>query len=232
MKFQEKRLISRETAVSSRSLVGLSAAIICLVYFDVSLEDFRPMGLKTSSENWHIIAIFAVGFLFINHIFKFYNDYVRFKGNKLSSESELVSLRGEKFKLDAEKRDLTAEKISFQNARMKISNAKIASTNFEITIPAPDKDNEKLDQLRIEAMELGEEAMELGEEAMERGHELIERGIEAMERGHEYRVGLFEEFLVITPVEKIYFFGWYLYVPSGCAIWAAYLLLKAFWLSL
>lgn len=218
MKFQEKRLISRETTVSSRSLVGLSAAIICLVHFDVSLEDFRPMGLKTSSENWHIIAVFAVGFLFINHILKFYNDYVRFKRNELSSESELVSLREETFKLTAAKRDLRTEIISSRNAKM-------ASTNFESTIPAPNKDNEKLNQLRIEAMKRGEEAIE-------QGQKMRKLGIDTMERGHEYRLGLFEEFLVITPVEKIYFFGWYLYVPSGCAIWAAYLLLKAFWLTL
>jgi hypothetical protein len=193
MKFQEKRLISRETIVSSRSLVGLSAAIICLVHFDVSLEDFRPMGLKTSSENWRIIAVFAVGFLFINHMFKFYIDYISFERNKLSSKFDIVSLTDEKI-------DLRAEIISS-------SNTKMATTNFESNIPAPNKDNEKLDQLRIEAME---------------------RGQEAILRGHEYQLGLFEQFLVITLVEKFYFFGWYLCVPSGCAIWAAYLLLKPY----
>jgi hypothetical protein len=193
MKFQEKRLISRETIVSSRSLVGLSAAIICLVHFDVSLEDFRPMGLKTSSENWRIIAVFAVGFLFINHMFKFYIDYISFERNKLSSKFDIVSLTDEKI-------DLRAEIISS-------SNTKMATTNFESNIPAPNKDNEKLDQLRIEAME---------------------RGQEAILRGHEYQLGLFEQFLVITLVEKFYFFGWYLCVPSGCAIWAAYLLLQPY----
>jgi hypothetical protein len=193
MKFQEKRLISRETIVSSRSLVGLSAAIICLVHFDVSLEDFRLMGLKTSSENWRIIAVFAVGFLFINHMFKFYIDYISFERNKLSSKFDIVSLTDEKI-------DLRAEIISS-------SNTKMATTNFESNIPAPNKDNEKLDQLRIEAME---------------------RGQEAILRGHEYQLGLFEQFLVITLVEKFYFFGWYLCVPSGCAIWAAYLLLKPY----
>ena len=200
MKFQEKRLISRETIVSSRSLVGLSAAIICLVHFDVSLEDFRPMGLKTSSENWRIIAVFAVGFLFINHMFKFYIDYISFERNKLSSKSDIVSLTGEKI-------DLRAEIISS-------SNTKMATTNFESNIPAPNKDNEKLDKLKTVAMERGQEAME--------------RGQEAILRGHEYQVGLFEQFLVITLVEKFYFFGWYLCVPSGCAIWAAYLLLKPY----
>jgi hypothetical protein len=192
MKFQEKRLISRETIVSSRSLVGLSAAIICLVHFDVSLEDFRPMGLKTSSENWRIIAVFAVGFLFINHMFKFYIDYISFERNKLSSKFDIVSLTDEKI-------DLRAEIISS-------SNTKMATTNFESNIPAPNKDNEK-EQLKIEAME---------------------RGQEAILRGHEYQLGLFEQFLVITLVEKFYFFGWYLCVPSGCAIWAAYLLLKPY----
>jgi hypothetical protein len=214
MKFQEKRLISRETIVSSRSLVGLSAAIICLVHFDVSLEDFRPMGLKTSSENWRIIAVFAVGFLFINHMFKFYIDYLSFKRKKLSSKFDIVSLTGEKI-------DLRAEIISS-------SNTKMATTNFESNIPAPNKDNEKLDQLRIEAMERGEEAILRGQEAILRGQEAILRGQEAMERGHEYQLGLFEQFLVITLVEKFYFFGWYLCVPSGCAIWAAYLLLKPY----
>jgi hypothetical protein len=199
MKFQEKRLISRETIVSSRSLVGLSAAIICLVHFDVSLEDFRLMGLKTSSENWRIIAVFAVGFLFINHMFKFYIDYISFERNKLSSKFDIVSLTDEKI-------DLRAEIISS-------SNTKMATTNFESNIPAPNKDNEK-EQLKIEAMERGQEA--------------ILRGQEAMERGHEYQLGLFEQFLVITLVEKFYFFGWYLCVPSGCAIWAAYLLLKPY----
>jgi hypothetical protein len=199
MKFQEKRLISRETIVSSRSLVGLSAAIICLVHFDVSLEDFRPMGLKTSSENWRIIAVFAVGFLFINHMFKFYIDYVSFKRKKLSSAFDIESLTGEKNKLVSEKIDLRAEIISS-------SNTKMATTNFESNIPAPNKDNEK-EQLKIEAME---------------------RGQEAILRGHEYQLGLFEQFLVITLVEKFYFFGWYLCVPSGCAIWAAYLLLKPY----
>ena len=193
MKFQEKRLISRETIVSSRSLVGLSAAIICLVHFDVSLEDFRPMGLKTSSENWRIIAVFAVGFLFINHMFKFYIDYISFERNKLSSESDIVSLTGEKI-------DLRAEIISS-------SNTKMATTNFESNIPAPNKDNEKLDKLKTVAME---------------------RGQEAILRGQEYQLGLFEKFLVMTLVEKFYFFGWYLCVPSGCAIWAAYLLLKPY----
>jgi hypothetical protein len=207
MKFQEKRLISRETIVSSRSLVGLSAAIICLVHFDVSLEDFRPMGLKTSSENWRIIAVFAVGFLFINHMFKFYIDYISFERSKLSSKADIVSLTDEKI-------DLRAEIISS-------SNTKMATTNFESNIPAPNKDNEKLDQLRIEAMERGQEAILRGQEA-------ILRGQEAMERGHEYQLGLFEQFLVITLVEKFYFFGWYLCVPSGCAIWAAYLLLKPY----
>ena len=207
MKFQEKRLISRETIVSSRSLVGLSAAIICLVHFDVSLEDFRLMGLKTSSENWRIIAVFAVGFLFINHMFKFYIDYVSFKRKKLSSEFDIVSLTGEKNKLVSEKIDLRAEIISS-------SNTKMATTNFESNIPAPNKDNEKLDKLKTVAMERGQEAME--------------RGQEAILRGHEYRLGLFEQFLVITLVEKFYFFGWYLCVPSGCAIWAAYLLLKPY----
>ena len=207
MKFQEKRLISRETIVSSRSLVGLSAAIICLVHFDVSLEDFRPMGLKTSSENWRIIAVFAVGFLFINHMFKFYIDYISFERNKLSSESDIVSLTGEKI-------DLRAEIISS-------SNTKMATTNFESNIPAPKKNNEKLDQLKIEAMELGQEAIERGQEA-------ILRGQEAILRGQEYQLGLFEKFLVMTLVEKFYFFGWYLCVPSGCAIWAAYLLLKPY----
>jgi hypothetical protein len=200
MKFQEKRLISRETIVSSRSLVGLSAAIICLVHFDVSLEDFRPMGLKTSSENWRIIAVFAVGFLFINHMFKFYIDYLSFKRKKLSSKFDIVSLTGEKI-------DLRAEIISS-------SNTKMATTNFESNIPAPNKDNEKLDKLKTVAMERGQEAME--------------RGQEAILRGHEYRLGLFEQFLVITLVEKFYFFGWYLCVPSGCAIWAAYLLLQPY----
>jgi hypothetical protein len=193
MKFQEKRLISRETIVSSRSLVGLSAAIICLVHFDVSLEDFRPMGLKTSSENWRIIAVFAVGFLFINHMFKFYIDYISFERSKLSSKSDIVRLTDEKI-------DLRAEIISS-------SNTKMATTNFESNIPAPNKDNEKLDKLKTVAME---------------------RGQEAILRGHEYQVGLFEKFLVITLVEKFYFFGWYLCVPSGCAIWAAYLLLKPY----
>jgi hypothetical protein len=200
MKFQEKRLISRETIVSSRSLVGLSAAIICLVHFDVSLEDFRPMGLKTSSENWRIIAVFAVGFLFINHMFKFYIDYISFERSKLSSKSDIVRLTDEKI-------DLRAEIISS-------SNTKMATTNFESNIPAPNKDNEKLDKLKTVAMERGQEAME--------------RGQEAILRGHEYRLGLFEQFLVITLVEKFYFFGWYLCVPSGCAIWAAYLLLKPY----
>jgi hypothetical protein len=207
MKFQEKRLISRETIVSSRSLVGLSAAIICLVHFDVSLEDFRPMGLKTSSENWRIIAVFAVGFLFINHMFKFYIDYISFERNKLSSESDIVSLTGEKI-------DLGAEIISSSNTKISSSNTKMATTNFESNIPAPNKDNEKLDKLKTVAMERGQEAME--------------RGQEAILRGHEYRLGLFEQFLVITLVEKFYFFGWYLCVPSGCAIWAAYLLLKPY----
>jgi hypothetical protein len=214
MKFQEKRLISRETIVSSRSLVGLSAAIICLVHFDVSLEDFRLMGLKTSSENWRIIAVFAVGFLFINHMFKFYIDYISFERSKLSSKSDIVRLTDEKI-------DLRAEIISS-------SNTKMATTNFESNIPAPNKDNEKLDQLRIEAMERGEEAILRGQEAILRGQEAILRGQEAMERGHEYQLGLFEQFLVITLVEKFYFFGWYLCVPSGCAIWAAYLLLQPY----
>lgn len=214
MKFQEKRLISRETIVSSRSLVGLSAAIICLVHFDVSLEDFRPMGLKTSSENWRIIAVFAVGFLFINHMFKFYIDYISFERNKLSSESDIVSLTGEKI-------DLGAEIISSSNTKISSSNTKMATTNFESNIPAPKKNNEKLDQLKIEAMELGQEAIERGQEA-------ILRGQEAILRGQEYQLGLFEKFLVMTLVEKFYFFGWYLCVPSGCAIWAAYLLLKPY----
>ena len=210
MKFQEKRLISRETIVSSRSLVGLSAAIICLVHFDVSLEDFRLMGLKTSSENWRIIAVFAVGFLFINHMFKFYIDYVSFKRKKLSSAFDIESLTGEKNKLVSEKIDLRAEIISS-------SNTKMATTNFESNIPAPNKDNEKLVQLR-----------ELGEEAISRGQELALEGQEEILRGHERQLGLFEKFLVITLVEKFYFFGWYLCVPSGCAIWAAYLLLKPY----
>jgi len=210
MKFQEKRLISRETIVSSRSLVGLSAAIICLVHFDVSLEDFRLMGLKTSSENWRIIAVFAVGFLFINHMFKFYIDYVSFKRKKLSSAFDIESLTGEKNKLVSEKIDLRAEIISS-------SNTKMATTNFESNIPAPNKDNEKLVQLR-----------ELGEEAISRGQELALEGQEEILRGHERQLGLFKQFLVITLVEKFYFFGWYLCVPSGCAIWAAYLLLKPY----
>ena len=158
------------------------------------------MGLKTSSENWRIIAVFAVGFLFINHMFKFYIDYISFERNKLSSKSDIVSLTGEKI-------DLRAEIISS-------SNTKMATTNFERNIPAPNKDNEKLDKLKTVAMERGQEAME--------------RGQEAILRGHEYQVGLFEQFLVITLVEKFYFFGWYLCVPSGCAIWAAYLLLKPY----
>jgi len=210
MKFQEKRLISRETIVSSRSLVGLSAAIICLVHFDVSLEDFRLMGLKTSSENWRIIAVFAVGFLFINHMFKFYIDYVSFKRKKLSSAFDIESLTGEKNKLVSEKIDLRAEIISS-------SNTKMATTNFESNIPAPNKDNEKLVQLR-----------ELGEEAISRGQELALEGQEEILRGHERQLGLFKQFLVITLVEKFYFFGWYLCVPSGCTIWAAYLLLKPY----
>ena len=209
MKLQNTEIFSRQTLVSWRILVAMSAILIAIKYFDYNTDAWPVLSRDVSPEEFKIISSVTVLFLLTSYLVNWYGDYVGFtkwfKINSITKNSidELSAAKNAEPPIQGVERRLkqlqrtneTASERTLELEAISLDDLKAIQGDRNIALD--------LQNLRSTVSNNGEVIDQLAREIGDLKSLLLDLGA---------------NFQTISKIALFLLYGWYLIVPVSIAL--------------